>query len=259
MRGSHLAPSGLSRRPAATPACRVLVVGSGLNACAKPRQLGFEIERSEWLPRRAVTRELDIVVLATPPGGGEAVPDMCRTLKATSDALIFVLLPSADDEAMIEALEAGADDCMLAPQNRREVIARMRALIRRRARMVLASRSRHVRFDGYTLDPLRLTLMAHDGRSVRLTTSQYRLLCALLDRPGEVVSREELLVRVHGVDSDIFDRAIDSLVCRLRRRLAEVSADRLIRAWPLAGYRIEVAEVTRSDPSDAASLKGDAT
>jgi two-component system OmpR family response regulator len=141
-------------------------------------------------------------------------------------------------------LEAGADDCLLAPHNPREVLARVRALLRRRDRSRAPSARTHRVFDGHLLDAMKLIVRAPDGREVEITPLQQRLLSALLARPGEVVSREHLLAQVLGADTDSFDRAIDVHVSRLKKRLARVSEAELITAYRGVGYRLDVVHVT---------------
>jgi two-component system OmpR family response regulator len=100
-------------------------------------------------------------------------------------------------------------------------------------------------FDGLQLDSINLVVRGPDGRAAGITPAQHRLLAALLARPREVVSREQLLDCVLGEETDSFDRAIDVHVSRLRKRLARVSDVDLITNYRGVGYRLEVAEVVR--------------
>ena len=136
-------------------------------------------------------------------------------------------------------LEAGADDCLLAPHNPREVVARVRALIRRRDQGP-APKARPSRLGADCLvDPFNLRIRAPDGREASLTPLQHRLLSALMSRPGEVLSREYLMQQVLGEETDSFDRAIDVHVSRLKKRLAQVSDAELITSYRGVGYRLD--------------------
>lgn len=228
---------------------RLLVVGGRRTGqCRGTGQLeprGYELQRAPGLPLPAPLEGVDVIIFALPQGEADAVADACAQLRLLAGPLTLVLSPSTDPHEAARLLEAGCDDCLLAPHNPREVVARVRALLRRRAlsRVSQAASLRQV-FDGNLLDGLNLTVRAPDGREVGITPLQHRLLAALLARPGEVVSREQLLAEVLGEDSDSFDRAIDVHVSRLKKRLAQVSACELITSYRGVGYRLDVAQVT---------------
>jgi DNA-binding response OmpR family regulator len=117
----------------------------------------------------------------------------------------------------------------------------VRALVRRRERNRAGPQPVRELVDGCHVDALNLVVRAADGRAVGITPLQHRLLEALLARPGEVVSREQLLAQVLGEDTDSFDRAIDVHVSRLKKRLAQVCENDLITAYRGVGYRLELA------------------
>jgi two-component system OmpR family response regulator len=94
-------------------------------------------------------------------------------------------------------------------------------------------------------DAIHRRIEAPDGRAVELTQGQHRLLAALLARPGEVVSREELLGAVLGEETDSFDRAIDVHVSRLKKRLAQVIDADLIKSYRGVGYRMDVRQIVQ--------------
>ena len=164
----------------------------------------------------------------------------CGELSALGGPPILVLHPGDHPHDAAHMLEAGADDCLLAPQNPREVLARVRALIRRRDRSRRPQSGPRELADGCLLDGRRLVVRASDGRQVGLTPLQHRLLSALMARPGEVVSREHLLAHVLGENTDSFDRAIDVHVSRLKKRLAQVCEAELITAYRGVGYRLDL-------------------
>lgn len=235
----------------APPACRtrVLVVGGRVarpcHVAGSLEPRGYDIERTPEPPIELAHGAFDVVIFALPRSRDEAVVAACGRLREAAGSVILVLHEGCDSGFAIRALEAGADDCIAAPHNPREVVARVRALLRRRARGVRRYGGRHYVFDGCQLDSLSLLVRAPDGRSVEITPAQHRLLAMLLERPGEVVSRERLLDAVLGEASDAFDRAIDVHVSRLKKRLAQVTDADLITSYRGIGYRLQVQQVTQ--------------
>jgi DNA-binding response OmpR family regulator len=229
---------------------RLLVIGAGephgrrTTGLLEPR--GYEVERVRTLAEAGDLLGFEVVVFKPRPSEAEAIVELCRELRteAASPAVV-VLNPDEDAGLAIRLLEAGADDCLPAPHNPHEVLARIRALVRRRERNRGRYCGRHVVFNGLSLDARARRVDAPDGRFVELTDSQYRLLCALLSRPGRVVTREELLDEVLGEETDSFDRAIDVHVSRLKKRLAQVTEAELINCYRGVGYRIEVSRVVQ--------------
>lgn len=203
------------------------------------RLRGYDTAWVAGLPLPTPLPAADLLLFALPIAQSEAVVQACAQLRALDAPMTLVLHPSADPDAAVRILEAGADDCLLAPHNPREVVARVRALIRRRDRD-RAPKVRLSRLGGDCLvDPLNLRIRAPDGREASLTPLQHRLLSALMSRPGEVLSREYLMEQVLGEETDSFDRAIDVHVSRLRKRLAQVSEAELITSCRGVGYRLD--------------------
>jgi two-component system OmpR family response regulator len=233
--------------PTCSRRARLLVVGGpDLARCRVAGQLGprgYEIERVPEIGANLDVKSFDVVVFALPAAKADAVVAWCAVLHGPAAPSLLVLHAANDAGSAIRVLDAGADDCLLAPHNLREVEARVRALLRRRDRRMRPGR-RHLVFDGLRLDAERRRVESRDGSAVVLTESQHRLLAALLARPREVVSREELIATVLGQESDAFDRAIDVHVSRLKKRLAQISDLELITAYRGVGYRIEVSHVT---------------
>lgn len=231
---------------AAPPRPRVLLVTSedahrAVAAALRPR--GYDVEVTADLPSAPLLSAFDAIALVASEWRDQALLEACRRLRTAGGPMLLVLLPGGARAAVVQVLEAGADDCLAGPHNPREVIARVGALIRRRGRNGRRYARRYCVFDGHQLDSISMVVRGPDGRAAEITPAQHRLLTALLARPGEVVSREQLLVCVLGEDTDSFDRAIDVHVSRLRRRLAQVSDVDLITNYRGVGYRLEVAEV----------------
>jgi DNA-binding response OmpR family regulator len=226
----------------------LLVGGRKAGACRGSGQLeprGYELSRVARLPLSIGARDFDLVLFSLPPAADAEVLQHCEHLGLLQGPAVMVLQHAPDADFAVRVLEAGADDCLAPPHNPREVVARVRALLRRRAQNAGRYGGRHCVFDGYELDVVRMQVRSPDGREVELTQTQVRLLRTLLARPGEVVSREHLLAQVLGEETASFDRAIDVHVHRLKKRLAEVSDTELISAYRGVGYRLDVVSVTQ--------------
>lgn len=158
---------------------------------------------------------------------GESGLSICRELRGRDVATMPILMLSArgDETDRVIGLEVGADDYLSKPMARRELLARVRALLRR-SRMIQAEHHisaprRELRFGDWRLDTTSRHLIDQDGVTVPLTGGEYRLLNVLLSYPHRVLSRDQLLSLTQGRDADAFDRSIDLLMSRLRRRLRE--------------------------------------
>jgi DNA-binding response OmpR family regulator len=183
------------------------------------------------------THHVDLIVLDVmlPDGSGL---DACRDLRAQRSSVPIILLTALkEDVDRIIGLEIGADDYLGKPFNPRELIARVRAVLRRRAEVMPASREVKVyRFEGFTADP-QLRRVTDNGNDVELTGAEFDLLKTFLDRPGRVLSRDQLLDLTRGREGDGFDRSIDVLVSRLRRKLGGKDSQ-LIKTVRNGGYQL---------------------
>jgi two-component system OmpR family response regulator len=155
---------------------------------------------------------------------GESGLDLARWLRTQSDVPIVMLTAMGEETDRIIGLELGADDYVPKPFNPRELLARIRAVLRRTGdssdhRVDTAGRS--MRFSGWTLEPARRRLLNPDGVEVPLTGGEYDLLVALVDRANRVLTRDMLLDLLRGRQAGPFDRAIDVAISRLRRKLED--------------------------------------
>jgi DNA-binding response OmpR family regulator len=143
--------------------------------------------------------------------------EVCRRLRAGSDLPVLMLTARGDEEDRIVGLELGADDYLPKPFNPRELLARLRALLRRRQ---APGRGGRLRFGSLEID--RDARVVRKGGEVRaLTGYQFDLLCALADSAGRVLSREALMGRVRGGALEAFDRSIDVHVSRIRAAIED--------------------------------------
>ena len=184
---------------------------------------------------------IDLVVLDVMMPGEDGL-SVCRWLAARGGPPVILLTAMADEADRIVGLELGADDYLVKPFNPRELLARIRAVLRRVPREEPVAPSGRRRFGGLVHDPDAKRVERDDG-TIGLTTGENRLLSVFLDRPRAVLSRDVLLDLTAGREAKAYDRAIDNQVSRLRRKLERDPSDpRLIVTEWGGGYRL-VADV----------------
>jgi two-component system OmpR family response regulator len=172
---------------------------------------------------------------------GEPGLDFARWLRSQSDVPIVMLTAMGEETDRIIGLELGADDYVPKPFNPRELLARIRAVLRRAGDNGGGPRhdgsSRPLRFAGWTLEPSRRRLLNPDGVEVALTGGEYDLLLALVERANRVLTRDMLLDLLRGRQAGPFDRAIDVAISRLRRKLEDDGRNaQLIKTVRGGGY-----------------------
>jgi two-component system OmpR family response regulator len=193
------------------------------------------------------THRVDLAVLDVmlPDGSGL---DQCRDLRAErSNVPIILLTALKEDIDRIIGLEIGADDYLGKPFNPRELLARIKAVLRRRSDSTPRPVTGKVyRFEGYFADPHTRRVMGRNATEIELTGAEFDLLQTFLDRPGRVLSRDQLLDLTRGRDGDVFDRSIDVLMSRLRRKLGDSSLFKTVRngGYQLAA-KVDVDEASR--------------
>ena len=189
------------------------------------------------MDRALAEHKIDLVVLDIMLPGEDGLA-LCRRLRATSSLPVIMLSARAGDVDRILGLEMGADDYLTKPFNPRELLARIKAVLRRSAPDANAPRDiRHFRFAGWDLDAVARHLVSPDGARVILTSAEFDLLQVFCERPGRVMSREQLIEFTQGRSSNSGERSIDVLVSRLRKKL-EPAAElpELIRTIRSGGY-----------------------
>jgi two-component system OmpR family response regulator len=155
---------------------------------------------------------------------GESGLDLARWMRTQSDIPIVMLTAMGEETDRIIGLELGADDYVPKPFNPRELLARIRAVLRRAGESAPRSadaNARSLRFGGWTLEPARRRLLNPDAVEVPLTGGEYDLLVALVERANRVLTRDMLLDLLRGRQAGPFDRAIDVAISRLRRKLED--------------------------------------
>jgi two-component system, OmpR family, response regulator len=169
------------------------------------------------------TSRPDVIVLDLMLPGEDGLA-LCRDLRARSDIPIIMLTARGEETDRIVGLEMGADDYVAKPFNPRELLARIKSVLRR-ARSLPDNLKREevasFRFAGWVLDPATRNLTAPDGVVIALSGTEFRLLRIFLDHPNRVLTRDQLIDLMLSRDAAPFDRAIDVQVSRLRHRLRE--------------------------------------
>ena len=191
----------------------------------------------------------DLIVLDVMLPGDDGLT-LCRKLRAETDAPVIMLTARGEETDRIVGLEMGADDYLAKPFSPRELLARIKSVLRRYRslpRNLRADEARSVRFAGWTLDTVARHLVSAEGVVTSLSGSEYQLLRVLLGHPNQVLTRDQLMLLTKGRESDPLERSIDLQVSRLRHRLGDdLSEPRIIKTVRGQGYVLAVpVEVAR--------------
>ena len=181
--------------------------------------------------------QLIVLDVRLPDGSGF---DFCRQMRGLGlRQPILMLTVQADEVDKVLGLEMGADDYLTKPYHLRELIARIRSLLRRAYGELASTEADIVYADDLTIDRTRATV-TRDGRTVNLTPTEFRLLVFLAQHPGQVFSRGQLIENVWGSDADFYDdKTVSVHVRRLREKIeAEPSDPRIVLTVPGLGYRL---------------------
>jgi OmpR family response regulator RpaB len=171
--------------------------------------------------------------------------EVCRTLRKTSDVPVIMLTARGDVMDRVVGLELGADDYLPKPFEPRELVARIQTVLRRRqpaassqgpgtgvARLV---------FEGLQIDPDKRSVLL-SGQPVELTSTEFDLLYLLAKEPGKVLSRDDILNQLRGHDAELYSRAVDIVISRLRKKLEPLDCIKTLRN---AGYCLALPRLTR--------------
>lgn len=195
----------------------------------------------------------DLVVLDLMLPGDDGLT-LCRNLRAKSQIPVIMLTVMGDETDRIVGLEMGADDYIAKPFGPRELLARMKAVLRRAQRPRSATtgdRRTVLRFAGWKLDIARRRLESPQGFVADLSAGEFDLLVAFAEHPQRVMNRDQLLDLTHGRAEAPFDRSIDMQVSRLRRKIeADPKEPELIKTVRGGGY-VFTASVTQDETADS--------
>ena len=193
--------------------------------------------RAMWLALERATVDLIVLDLMLPGDDGLT---LCRTLRTKSDTPVIMLTARGDEADRIVGLEMGADDYLPKPFSARELLARIKVILRRTRALppnLKPQDEQLMRFAGWVLDTSRRQLVSPQGVVTPIGGAEYKLLCVFLEHPNRVLDRDQLLDLSQGREADPLDRSIDVQVSRLRRRLGDdPHSPRLIKTVRGAGY-----------------------
>lgn len=170
--------------------------------------------------RTALRDEAPDLVLLDIMMPGEDGLSLCRHITETRAIPTILLTAKGEATDRIVGLEIGADDYVVKPFEPRELVARIRSVLRRAAKGGTAPVEDEVfEFEGWQLDPLKRRLTDREGVVVSISSAEFRLLMAFLEHPRQVLDRDRLLDMVQGREAHLFDRAVDNQISRLRRKI----------------------------------------
>jgi two-component system OmpR family response regulator len=207
---------------------------------------GFRVSRAEdgrAADRVLASSKIDLIVLDVMLPGEDGL-SICRRLRTGSSVPILMLSAMGTETDRVVGLEMGADDYLPKPFSTRELLARVRAVLRRGQLIPdeAPGDAEGFRFDGWKLDLLARQLTSPDGLRLPLTSGEFNLLAVFCRHARRVLSRDQLLDLVHGRAATLFDRSIDIQVSRLRRKIeADPKDPTLIKTVRFGGYMFTAA------------------
>ena len=185
------------------------------------RQEGFAIETAgDGKAMDGVLQRLrpDLIILDLMLPGEDGLA-ICRRLRASDTIPILMLTAKSDEIDRVVGLEMGADDYLAKPFSSRELLARARAIMRRTQPAVIRSENRRFRFDEFIIDIDARGVTTGDHGAVFLTSAEFELLVCFVQRPRRVLTRDQILDYTRGRSAEPFDRTVDMLISRLRKKL----------------------------------------
>ena len=197
--------------------------------------------KAMWAVRARSAFDLIVLDIMLP---GEDGLTLCRRLRAETDTPVIMLTARGEETDRIVGLEIGADDYLAKPFSPRELLARIKSVLRRARSLpnnLKADEARRIRFAGWTLDTAARHLVSAEGVVTALSGSEYQLLRILLSHPNHVLTRDQIMLLAKGREADPLERTIDLQVSRLRHRLGDdLDEPRLIKTVRGQGYVLAV-------------------
>ncbi len=204
---------------------------------------GYQVESAETVAQMRqlmAERQPDLIVLDVMMPGEDGLSAARQLASERGAPAVIMLSALGSDTDRIIGLEVGADDYLAKPCNPRELLARVRALLRRSQATMLPPEARGnvYEFAGWRLDVIRRDLRDPTGIFINLSDGEFALLRTFVEHPQRVLSRDQLLDYARGRDTEVYDRAIDSQISRLRRKINERVQTELIRTVRNEGYML---------------------
>ncbi|APO68971.1 transcriptional regulatory OmpR protein [Rhizobium gallicum] len=183
------------------------------------------------------SNSFDLIILDVMLPGEDGL-SICKRIRSEKTIPIILLTALGEEVDRIVGLEVGADDYITKPFSPREVVARIRSLLRRASYGLMSSSGqRKLRFDGWLIDPMRRQLHDPNNARIALTTTEFDLLLAFCRNPGRIITREELLLFTHAGLAGPIERSIDVHISRLRQKIeADPKEPTLLQTVRLGGY-----------------------
>lgn len=238
--------------PRILPARHILVVDDDTQL--REQMVGYLREQGYLLYGAADAAGMEIVLAEAPIDlivldvmmPGEDGLSICRRLSQNGGPAIVMVSAMGEEVDRVLGLELGADDYLPKPCSPRELLARVRAVFRRldEVRGGAPRKGRSFQFMGFVVDTLRRQLRAPNGTTILLTAGEFSLLSAFLENPQRILSRDQLLEHARGIQVDVYDRAVDVQISRLRRKLHACVEVEIIKTYRGAGYLFD-AKVSR--------------
>ena len=213
-------------------------------------QAGSAAEARTQLAEAGGADSVDLVLLDIMMPGEDGL-SLCRHLIETRALPVIFLTARGEATDRIVGLEIGADDYVVKPFDPRELVARIRSVLRRTARLPAEpsnglGEALQFEFDGWRLDPLKRRLLDPEGAVVAISSVEFRLLMALVEHPRQVLDRDRLLDLVQGREAHLFDRAVDNQISRLRRKIEVDSRNPVLIQTVWGGGYMLAADVCRA-------------
>lgn len=209
---------------------------------------GFSVIAAEdgvEMAKQLQSNQPDMIILDIMMPGDDGFV-LCQRVRQTSNVPIIMLTANSDEVDRVLGLEIGADDYMAKPFSPRELLARIKALLRRSAFITQETKpvkSRFIKFADWKLDTLQHSLLNDLGQPLSLTGADYQLLMLFLENPNQAISRDQICQALHGRDAFANERGIDVHLSRLRQNLGDdAKQPQIIKTVRGAGY-VFIAEV----------------
>ena len=202
---------------------------------------GYEVSfdtSGEGISQKILDSSISLILLDVMLPGKDGLT-LAREVRELSNIPIIFLTAKADLSDKIKGLEIGADDYITKPFEEKELLARVHSVIRRAKLETFNQNKSIATFAGWTLNLVNQTLTSHEGKQVDITSSEYRLLSALVSKPNTVLSRDEILKMISGREWSPLDRSADMAIAKLRKKIEQdPKKPEIIRTVRNKGYQL---------------------